>query len=633
MPQDSQSLIPNWTEDDFDSEKPYAWLYERRNGNKFLFTQMLNKTIKAANALGVTTLVFKTYWKAYVEAMEPKTTILGANTTAFPGQEKALHGVDELQCGMYQCDENGVAYTGRMGEDVQVISHPIMPVKRIVNIDSGEERLQLAFKRGMGRNWQTLITKADTVASAQKIIQLSNNGIAVNSENAKDVVRFLSDLVSMNFDDIPLQRSTAHLGWLKDGGFVPYAKGIEYDGADPESQRMYEAFKTVGSREVWLDIAKKARAGKSVPCRIALAGSFAAPLVSRFNALTFIIHLFGSSGMGKSVALMLSASVWANPHVGDPYVQTFQATKTALEAAAVFACNCPLYIDESQLVAERKTLDDLIYMLCQGSSKPRGTKEGGLQLKKRWETCVVTTGETPLVKANSGGGAMARTIDVDYGNTPFFEDSRSTAETLKENYGWAGPEYISALQEPGTFDALRKYQEYYYKSLSAHDIHPKQILSASLLIAADKLADEVLFHDGHSLTVDEILPYLVTNQQADANFRCYQWLNGIIASNPKRFETEDNNGELWGIRDDGVIYIIRTAFDKILTDGGYSPTTFLNWAKMHGKIKFENYGEGNKNNRLTKRKQINGHPATCIAFVPDESDGGFVEVETDDMPF
>ena len=93
---DTQTLIPQWTADDFDSEKPYQWLYERRNGNKFLFQQLLNKTAKAAKGVGVNAIVFKQYWKAYVEAMEPKTTILGANTTAFPGQEKALQGIDEL---------------------------------------------------------------------------------------------------------------------------------------------------------------------------------------------------------------------------------------------------------------------------------------------------------------------------------------------------------------------------------------------------------------------------------------------------------------------------------------------------------------------------------------------------------
>ena len=195
MPQEAVTLVPNWTADDFDTEKPYAWLYERKDGNKFLFTTMLNKTRKQAKDAGVSPMVFNQYWRAYVESMSPKATILGANTTEFPGQERELQGLDGLECGMYQCDENGVAYVDQAGRDIQVISHPIMPVKRIKNVDGGEERLQIAYSRGMKREWHTMIVKSDTVASAQKIIGLANNGIGVNSENAKEVVRFLSDIV------------------------------------------------------------------------------------------------------------------------------------------------------------------------------------------------------------------------------------------------------------------------------------------------------------------------------------------------------------------------------------------------------------------------------------------------------
>lgn len=628
----AQPLVPEWTAEDFDSEKPYAWLYERRNGNKFLFTQLLNRAVKAANRVGVSTLVFRQYWKAYVDAMKPESTILGVNTTAFPGQEKALQGVDELQCGVYQCDGEGVRYTGQMGQDVKVISHPLMPVKRIINIDSREERLQLAFRRGMGRPWQTLIARADTVASAQRIIGLSNSGIAVNSENAKEVVRYLSDMVSMNYDDIPLQQSTAHLGWLEDGRFVPYAADVEYDGDSAENQRMFSAFHEQGSYEKWLEIAKAARSGNSVACRVALAGAFAAPLVSRFKALPFILHFYGETSKGKSVGLMLSASVWAEPSVGGAYIHPFNATKNAQESVAAFCCNVPMYIDELQMVADRKTFDDIIYMLCEGSSKPRATRDGGLQVKKNWLNCILTTGEFPILKSNSGGGAVGRTIEVDYGGVPFFEDSRAVANALKENYGFAGRRYIEELQKPEVWEAVKQWQDAMYKRLSQTDVQSKQILSASILLAADQAADAAIFHDGKCLTVEELMPYLVTNEMADANARCYQWLNGFIASNPRRFEPEDNPGEVWGVRDEGVVYIIRTVFERALAEAGYSSTTFLAWAKLHNKIRYENYGGGNKNNRLTKRKQINGHAATCIAFVPDENEG-FVEVEDEPLPF
>jgi len=615
-------LLPNWSEDDFYDEVPYKWLYAQRE-DKFLFQQLLAKVQVKAKQLGI--VGFTKMWNAYVSAMAPKTSVLGVNVTEFPDQPV------QLQCGKYICDEYGIHYTGRMGEDITVCSHPIMPIKRILNVDTNDEKLEVAYRRGIEK-WRTLVAGCETLASAQKVIGLAKNGIAVNSENAKEIVKYITDIVSANIDELPTQHSTGHLGWLPDGQFAPYAEGIDYDGESPENARIYNAFKPHGNYDSWLDIAKSARAGQSIPARIALAGAFAAPLIPLMRALPFIIHFYGTSGMGKSVGLMLSASVWAEPTVGGTYIKTFGGTKVSQEVTASFLCNVPMYLDELQIISDRKTFDDMIYMLCEGSSKPRGTKDGGLQLQKSWANVILTTGEMPIVQSNSGGGAAARTIEVDYGGVPFFEDSRSVANALKANYGFAGRKFIEALQQEGTLDRVKAIQNEFYGLLSG-DIHGKQVLSASILLAADALADSVIFHDGKSLTVDEIKPYLITNQQVDANFRCYQWLQGVIASNPKRFDaSDDNNGEVWGVRDDGNIYIIRTIFDRLLTDGGFSPTTFLKWASRNGRIAVENYGYGNQNNRLTKRKNIQGHPVTCVALVPEEADG-FVEVDSEQLPF
>ena len=619
-------LIPQWTEEDFYTDAVYAWLWDRKGENPYRFQILLGKAQKRARELKVNG--FMKTWNEYAKMnMADRPVVLGANMTMFPEQPAQLESRD------YVCGAEGVCYTGRQGERIEVIAHPLMPIKRIINIDTFEEKVQLAYWRSVKDGWKTLIVGKETVSSAQKIIAISKNGIAVNSENAKEVVRYLSNIENWNYEAMPLQKSTSHLGWLPDGQFVPYAEGIEYDGNSPENQKMFSSFREKGDRSVWMGVAKAARSGPSVPCRLALAGAFAAPLVSKFNALPFIMHFYGESGKGKSVGLMLSASVWADPTVGGSYIQTFQATKVAQEKIASFCCNVPMYLDELQMIADRKLFDDIIYMLCEGSSKSRGTKDGGLQTKQEWSNCILTTGEFPIIKSNSGGGAAARTIEIEYGGVPFFPDSRAVAETLKQHYGFAGREYIDAIRTDENMERLREYQKQAYEELSSHDIHPKQILSASLLLAADWMSDDVVFGDGMRLTVEDVLPYLVTNLQADANARCYSWLNGYIAANPRRFELEDNTGELWGVRSDGVIYIIRSVFDRILNDNGYSPTTFLNWARLHGKIRCEYNGQGSGNNRLTKRKQINGHPATCVALVPDDSPEGSAEVSGDDLPF
>ena len=635
---DTQTLVPAWTAEDFDSEKPYQWLYERRNDNKFLFQQLMNKTIKAARDVGVNALTFRQYWKAYIEAMSPQqTVVLGANMTAFPDQDQ------ELQCGKYICDEDGVKYYGRMGEEIDVCSHPLVPVKRIVNVDTNEEKLQLAYCRvvsGRKIQWRKLIAGRETLASAQRIIGLARNGIAVNSENAKEVVKYLSELESLNYSALETQKSAGHMGWLPDGKFAPYAEDIVYDGESEEFAKMYEGFKEAGSYDAWLDIARNVRSGNSVPARIALAASFAAPLVQVMGALTFFVHFWGLQGSGKTVALMLAASVWGNPLIGG-YIKSFSGTKVSQELYAAFCGNLPVFLDELQVISDRRMFDDMIYALCEGVSKGRGAKDGGLQTARRWATCILTTGEMPIVQSNSGGGAAVRTIEVNYGGEPFFQDARAVANTLKENYGFAGRQFIEALQTDGVIDQLKAIQKGYYQQLSG-DIQDKQVLSASLLLAADKLADTAIFHDGKALTVAEIRPYLITQDQADINKRCYDWLVGWIASNQRHFSKDPdvNRGDQWGVSENEqtklpgvereVVYIIRVEFEKAMAEGGFSSGAFLNWAKRKNLLKTK------RADNNTIQKTVGDKYPTCVAvYMPvNDEKNGMVEVPDDeDMPF
>lgn len=632
---DAKQLIPDWTYEDFCEEGPYQWLF-RFKDQQFVLNQMLSKVQKKAK--DVKFPAFSRMWNSYVQSQKSQSvTVIGENDTMFPGQPVVLH------CRQYQCDDLGVSYVGAMGQTVEVLSHPLMPVRRVINLDSQEEKLEIAFSRG-GQKWRNIIESKDVLASSQKIVALAKKGVAVNSENAKELVNFITKLESSNYTDLPQQNSTSHLGWLPDDQFAPYCKDVVYDGDSPEFKRMFSGFKETGSESAWMDIALATRAGKSVPARIALAASFAAPLIKVMNALPFFVHIWGTQGCGKTVGLMLAASVWGNPEVGQ-YIKTFGGTKVSQEIYASFCGNVPIILDELQIISDRKTFDDIIYMLCEGVSKGRGSKDGGLQLQRHWSSVIITSAEMPIVQANSGGGAAVRTIEVNYGGEPLFEDSRNVAETLKQNYGFAGRKFIQSLTEgeeaKKTIEALRDIQKRYYNALSG-DIQDKQVLSASILLAADKLADIVLFHDGKALTVEEIKPYLITRDQADVNARCYDWLCGYIASNPIRFEENENNGELWGVieQDDGrdVAYIIKSSFDKIFQTGGYSVGSFLTWAKRRGLLK-QSPSRPDKN---TMQKRFNGRLVTCVAvYLPDEEpahtgpeDGMTrVDVAEEDLPF
>ena len=628
---EATQLIPQWTYDDFLTERPYEWLYAQKD-NKFMLQILLQKMQTIAKELKITG--FMKTWNAYVESKSPKATILGSNQTMFPKQPT------QLQCGTYVADEYGVSRLNEMGAEVEVISHPIMPTKRVTNIETFEEKLEIAYCRGKDP-WKTITVSREQLASAQKIISLSKTGVAVNSENAKEVVKYMANLESLNYDDLPRQNSVSHMGWLADGQFMPYVNDVSYDGDSPEFNRMYTEFTPTGDEEKWLELAREVRSGDSVPCRIALAAAFAAPLVQILGGLSFFVHFWGDTGSGKTVAMMLAASVWGNPEVGR-YVKTFAGTIVSHELYAAFCCNLPLFLDELQLISDRKKFDDIIYMLSEGASKGRGTKEGGLQVQRRWNTAIITGGEMPMVQSNSGGGAIARIIEVNFGGMKFFKDARKAANILKKTYGHAGPKFIKSLQRKGVVESLAAVQQKFYSELMQKDVNEKQVLSASILLAADTLATRCIFKDKNALTIDDIKDYLVSRSETDVNLRCYNWLVGFCAANPRRFDPADqNNGELWGkFDDDGYVWINKTIFEEQLKNKGFSPGAFIDWARRKCLMQCQYYGKGNKNNRPTKQLMINGHntPHYVIKMPEEEKTEQeayreYIAVDDPDMPF
>ena len=620
--------IPAYTVEDYKTLEPYKWLYSLRTDE---VEMEIARSEMAEHAKSIGVKNFSSMWRAFLKMARGANKIIPADhVTEYTDQPM------ELNSGVYRCTDSGVTLTDKFGTETTIITHPIMPVMRIKNIESGEERIRLAYNTD--NRWEYITVPNETLSNAQKIITLSGPGLSITSENARDMVRFMSDIKDRNRDRIPTQRATSHLGWQQDGTFSPFGEGIIYDGDNMEYQHIFESIeKPHGDEAAWMELAKAVRTGKSVPARIALAASFAAPLVSKLGGLPFFVHLWGTQGCGKTVGLMLAASVWGDPVIGK-YPKTFQATKVALEGLAAFCGNIPVIYDELQVIGDRQLFDDLIYMLCEGASKGRGTKDGGLQIQKRWCTTIITSGEMPIVQENSGGGAAVRTIEVNYGGQPLFNDAHKVVEILTSNYGFAGRKIVKSLEDSETLIAIKEKREEFYNLLLGN-IDEKQALAASILLTADWLANKAVFNDDKSLMPKDIGPYLITKAAADKQRRCYEWLMGHIAANDARFDaSSDNKGECWGVIEDDTIYFIRSSFDACLRKAGYSTGAFLTWAKKEGLIKCEHYGDDIGGKRMTMRKRIKGARVTCVALVRTDTDGedenGFVQVDPgEELPF
>nr|DAM15393.1 MAG TPA: active helicase ring shaped helicase [Caudoviricetes sp.] len=565
-----------------------------------------------AQTVGVRNLA--ALFKAYLETVSGSVAP-GFNRTDFTGQ--AL----ELDCGGWTATDTGIYGTDKMGFEVVACYHPIMPVQRLVNVDTREHKVMLAYR--LSRRWDIVIVDRNVISDSRSIIGLSKYGIMVNSETGKALVRYLADVEQLNYDLIPEVSSVGRLGWIEEYGFSPYEEELVFDGEETYRTR-FESIQEHGSREAWLDCARAVRSGKTpgnVIARIVLAASFASVLVGPCRCLPFFVHLWGGSETGKSLSLVLAASVWANPEIG-VYIQTFNATEVGKELGAAFCNSLPLIIDELQLVKDnRKDFDRMIYQLSEGVGRARGRKQGGLQKTPTWRNCVITTGEFPIISANSGEGAVNRTIEVDCHDTKLFDEPKKTATSLYANYGFAGREFVDHLMEDGVIERVQKLQEDLQKAIKTGDTMDKQTASAALILAADRLSEKWIFQDGVLLQPDDIRPYLVSKETVNQNARALQYLYDFININQSRFSpgADAHQGEVWGDLDDDYAYIIRSKFDQILQDEGYNASAFLGWAKNNNLIL------PGKDGKMTRTKRINGRVSRCIWLKMDNYLNDFEE--------
>lgn len=591
--------IPNFTREDYlTSTVPFEWLYQHKE-NKFELKQLLGILSEQARSVGVRNLA--TLFKAYQESVGAIVTP-GYNKTDFTGQEM------ELDCGTWSASDMGIYGTDRLGFEVTACYHPIMPVQRLINIDTGIHKVKLAFS--LGKRWNTIIEDRSVISDTRSIIGLSKYGIMVNSETAKPLVRYLSEVEQLNYDQIPEVASVGRLGWIDDYGFSPYVDGLVFDGEE-EYRTRFESIQEYGDRQKWLDCCRAVRKGKTkgnVIARIVLAASFASALVKPCNCLPFFVHLWGGSETGKTVGLLLAASVWANPEIGK-YIQTFNATDVGKELGAAFCNSLPLIIDELQMVKDnRKDFDKMIYQLSEGVGRSRGRKQGGLQKTPTWRNCIMTTGEFPIISANSGAGAINRTIEVDCHDVHLFDDPKRVAVTLYRNYGFAGKEFIQHLMQEGTLEHVQQLQESLQEAIKTEDTMDKQTASAALILAADALSEKWIFRDGVLLSPADIAPYLVSKETVNQNSRALQFIYDFVNINQAKFSpsSSEYSGEIWGDMDERYIYIIKSKFDQVLNDEGYNATAFLGWAKNNGLI------ETGHDGKTTKVKKIMGKSARCI---------------------
>lgn len=556
------------------------------------------------------------------------------NRTTFTGLEE--HGYANVFCGGWEADEGGIRMSDQMRNIVVACPHPILPVERLKNVQTGREKVTLGYKRD-GR-WQFQTFKKDLISSASKIVELSNYGILVTSESAKALVKYLADVEAKNEETICLRQSSSKLGYVR-GKFLPYdCDQIEFD-AETEYAQLFEAIHPEGDYEKWMSAVLEIRKYDRFVVRIMMAAAFASVLLGKLGALPFILDVWGDTEAGKTVAMMLTASIWADP-TESKYISDFKTTEVALEARASVLNSLPLLLDDTAKVSKRikDNFEGFVYDLTSGKGKSRSDKTLGVRQENTWRLSTITTGESPLNGYVTQGGAVNRILEAK-ADGALFRDPHGTAELTKENFGHAGKAFVDALKEIPD-ETLREEYGKILNDLSsrAKKSMQKQAMSLGAVLLADRIATDHIFHDDRYIDISDAIQVLNDPDEVSANERCYQFIADEVHMNRNRFD-KDNNIEQWGILDDGTVYLYRAALDKICSAGGFSKKAFCEYAVKKGLLTPDGAGNPTKLKRPTPaEKPVRMYwlklPADTEETEQKPEKEGFIQVtEEDGLPF
>lgn len=509
---------------------------------------------------------------------------------------------------------------------VMVCRTPIIITQRLRSMETGEEKIEVAFKRD--GQWSRAIYPRSTIFTARGITALADLGCTITSENAKHVVKFLSALEAENIDIIKKADSTGTFGWQSGKRFIPgHDKDIVLD-IDPSQRGMAAAYCQNGTMKDWMEIMKPHRERDKF--RFIMAASFTAPLLRIIKQRIFFVYNWGGSKGGKTAALKAALSAWGDP---ERLMVNFNATQVGLERTASFYCDLPLGIDERQLAGNNQnSLEKIVYMISSGTGKIRGAKSGGIQALQTWRTVALATGEEPLSTETSQTGVSTRVLEI-YGGP--FDDEREASTMHQQsamNCGWAGPAYIGMLLHTDERSIAEKYEEMmqfvYGISKGKSGSHIAGIAAVAL---ADAIIDTWMFNNGNwlkryengefeneiaknnteNLQIDtvswerakemakNILQEQMNADTGDVNENATQFIVDWILSNKDSFG-EKAFGTCLGMIQNKNAYIFPSMLTQALTKAGYSSRKTLKYLADKGLIGVSVLKDGSTKNSVTK---------------------------------
>ena len=355
--------------------------------------------------------------------------------------------------------------------DEKVVYHnDLYVVKRIQDIEMGEAVVvRLHLPRDGVREFTIPLTSVTSKEELRK--QMSMNGVAVSrmDELMTYMTTWVNELQATSVAD----EARRQFGWTDESytSFVVGNQEIFGDSikANPPSTPtvgLFPAFEPKGTLQEWIDMANFYDRDGFELHQYIVASAFGSPLMAFSPVACSGFHVHSKdSGLGKTTAMFVGASVWGSPR--DLVLDTNDTQHSRMLRGEVYH-NLPLYVDE-MTNAKGEDLSDMVYQLTGGKQRNRMTGGGANTERARgkpWSLQAVTTGNTSIIEKISlykdGPKAEAQRM-LETRAVKLFKEAgtKSITDAHASNavsiYGHAGTVYIQYVMR--NLEAVKKLRD------------------------------------------------------------------------------------------------------------------------------------------------------------------------------
>lgn len=355
---------------------------------------------------------------------------------------------------------------GQEDEIIYISRHTPYVTKELHNIERPQVLYQVEWNDRTGKTKE--VVPATVIQDATKLIELSEKGFSVTTNNRRNLINFLDSFIRYNEKSITLQKAVERLGNIKGYFIHPVTtEDIKIVALDDGEKQLLESFKTKGTIESWRSEVLN-RIHDQPKALLMVLASFTSVIIKDLNIEPFIVDLSGTTSTGKSTTLKLATSVWGTSGL----MSEWNATRVAIERKAAFLNSFPLILDDTRK-ANQHILQDIIYQFSGGRAKGRGSVKGS-QRESTWNNIMLSTGEVSINDyAESAGGVAARVIPIT--DQPLKKDHENVMALLRgveNNYGVVGIEFLKAWigNKKDFIPQYNQIRNYYLEKASGNEV-------------------------------------------------------------------------------------------------------------------------------------------------------------------